>query len=283
MKTHVLYHANCPDGFASAYAAWCNLGSVDIIYQPVAYGRGLPANIQDGDRVYIVDFSYDRDTLNALHQRCELLVIDHHKTAQEALQGLPFVIFDMDKSGAVLTWEYFHRDPVPEILLYVQDRDLWTWTLPMSHEVNLGLWKGTPRTFEAWENLHSHWSSGGYLQVEARGKTLAFADQQTVALLCKHPATLRVGSWSVPAVNSPVLQSEIGHQLLTQCPHAPCAAAYCDNDRGERVFSLRSRKGDFDVATLAKAFGGGGHQAAAGFTIKAPDLSLCLPPTNPPA
>lgn len=44
MQTYVLYHANCPDGFGAAWAAWMALGSADVNYLPCAYGRPLPAS-----------------------------------------------------------------------------------------------------------------------------------------------------------------------------------------------------------------------------------------------
>jgi nanoRNase/pAp phosphatase (c-di-AMP/oligoRNAs hydrolase) len=45
----------------------------------------------------------------------------------------------------------------------------------------------------------------------------------------------------------------------------PFAAAYYDTLDGHRSWSLRS-VGDFDVAALAKRWGGGGHKNASGFT-----------------
>lgn len=44
------------------------------------------------------------------------------------------------------------------------------------------------------------------------------------------------------------------------------AATYFVNDKGERIYSLRST-GDFDVAEIAKKYGGGGHKNAAGFKV----------------
>ena len=52
-------------------------------------------------------------------------------------------------------------------------------------------------------------------------------------------------------------------------PDAPFSMSYCDCPGGLRSYSLRSRNG-FDVSEVAKAFGGGGHKASSGFTLKAP-------------
>jgi hypothetical protein len=263
----VLYHANCPDGFAAAWAAWMSLGD-SATYQPVSYGQPLP-EIPDSSEVYMVDFSYPRDVLEALAARCEVTVIDHHKTAQTALDGLPYAHFDMSKSGAVLTWEHFHpSEPVPEMLLYIQDRDLWQWQLPRSKEINAAMWKGTPRTFSAWREIWQFWSPTlitAKMRLIEAGEIIATYDALTVDGLCKHPHWMRILNWTVPAVASPVLQSEIGHQLLQLHPSAPFAVAYMTLDDGTFAYSLRSRADDFDVSVVAKEFGGGGHKAAAGF------------------
>ena len=41
MKTLVLYHANCPDGFGAALAAWKHFGN-EAEYVPVQYGKEPP-------------------------------------------------------------------------------------------------------------------------------------------------------------------------------------------------------------------------------------------------
>ncbi|HCN76532.1 MAG TPA: hypothetical protein DIT13_04955 [Verrucomicrobiales bacterium] len=269
MKTtpiFVLYHANCPDGFAAAWAAWMTIGNA-ATYMPVNYGEPLP-DLPDGAMVIMVDFSYPRPILEALAERCQVTVLDHHPTAQEALRGLDFATFDLQKSGAVLAWEHFHGTDVPEMLLYIQDRDLWQWKLPASREINAGLWKGTPREFGAWKTIHALWHSGVTTAKERliqAGEILATYDALTVDQLCKHPHWMRVLNWTVPAVASPVLQSEIGHRLLELHPTAPFAAIYMTLDDGTFAYSLRARHDDFDVSVVAKEFKGGGHKAAAGF------------------
>jgi len=69
-----------------------------------------------------------------------LLVIDHHKTAMKELEGLDYVVFDLDSSGVTLTWQVFNPGVnIPSILLYIEDRDLWKWELPDSKEISEGL------------------------------------------------------------------------------------------------------------------------------------------------
>ncbi len=237
-------------------------------YLPVQYGKPLP-EVPDGALVWIVDFSFPRKVLEGLAARCRVKVIDHHKTAAEALQGLDYATFDMTKSGAVLTWEHIHMEPVPEMLLYVQDRDLWQWKLPLSKEINAGLWRGMERDFAVWRNVHYFWERGvvtGKERMMQAGEAIAFSDGLMVESLCRYPHWMRVLNFTVPAVNSPVLQSEIGHRLLQLHESAPFAVIYMTLDDGNQAYSLRAREDDFDVSVVAKEFGGGGHKAAAGFS-----------------
>ena len=79
-----------------------------------------------------------------------------------------------------------------------------------------------------------------------------------------------IGGQLVPVANLPyTLTSDAGHLMCVE-PHegslAPFAACYWDPPDG-RVFSLRSAEGGYDVSEIAKAYGGGGHKNAAGFTM----------------
>jgi len=65
----------------------------------------------------IVDFSYARPILEAMASETkELLVLDHHITAERTLDGFSNAYFDQTKSGAVLSWEWAHRTPAPWLL-----------------------------------------------------------------------------------------------------------------------------------------------------------------------
>jgi hypothetical protein len=69
-------------------------------------------------------------------------VLDHHLTAAQDLES--FIrndeivdgVFDMDKSGCLLTWEWFfaERHP-PPALLAVNDRNLWRFEWPWTREI----------------------------------------------------------------------------------------------------------------------------------------------------
>ena len=102
----VLYHADCMDGFGSAWALWKRFPQAR--YVAVKHGTPPPDGLQN-QHVVIVDFSYHRETIMELaKQTASLHILDHHITAQASLEDLPFAFFDMNRSGAVLAWEWAH-------------------------------------------------------------------------------------------------------------------------------------------------------------------------------
>lgn len=113
----VIYHANCDDGFGAAYAAWLYLGDM-AEYFAASYGTQPPMELIEDKEVFIVDFSYPLPQMEIIAQVCrKLVVLDHHKAAAaEALSSFReahktdnrfFIQFDMERSGAMMTWEFF--------------------------------------------------------------------------------------------------------------------------------------------------------------------------------
>jgi oligoribonuclease NrnB/cAMP/cGMP phosphodiesterase (DHH superfamily) len=212
----------------------------------------------------MVDFSYPREVLLSLKEQVgDLYVIDHHKTAEAELAGLPFAHFDMRHSGASLAWSYFFPlKPVPKLLQYVEDSDLWQFALPKSREVRAAL-RSYPFDFKTWMtlNVDSLALEGTYI-LKHQNEMVQMMSKQAIWVRLKSVADGNI--YTVPAVNATVYFSEVGEELCLQHPDAPFAAYYLDRQDKQRQWGLRSRNG-FDVSNIAKAYGGGGHPAAAGF------------------
>lgn len=267
MPHYVLFHGNCFDGFGAAWAAWLWLGD-SAQYIPVSYGHEPPALPPDAI-VTLVDFSYQRATLEALRSRVErLTVLDHHKTAQADLAGLDYCTFDMDKSGAMLAWEHFHPgvEP-PRLIQYLQDRDLWRWSLPYSREIST-VTAAEPFTFAAYGTLANRLEQA-FESVVVEGRAIQRARDRMVETMVAQATWREIGGHRVPVANATILFSEVGEALCIKFPDAPFAAYYLDRADGQRQWGLRSRNG-FDVSAVAKGLGGGGHAAAAGFVEPVP-------------
>lgn len=289
MTIYNLHHADS-DGY---FAGWCVFDAHrnehttgDLKSIAVQYNQALPFVLEElsrSDVVYIVDFSYPRDILIQISQRVgKLVVLDHHEKAMLALQGIEsdldpacqsLVVFDMNKSGALLAWEYFNPHHIaPHACLLVNDRDLWQWA-----------YGDTTAAFEAYLNMNgvrNNWSVWDKLiddddfMKTALTKGMAALDYQR-SVVKNFMASDRNLVNATAIVDGKqlkflvyegmgILTSELGTEGYTTRDVDFTIEHRIREDK--MVFSLRSNK--VDVGALALAFpGGGGHCAAAGFSV----------------
>jgi oligoribonuclease NrnB/cAMP/cGMP phosphodiesterase (DHH superfamily) len=260
-----LYHDNCTDGIAAAYVVKQYLrfkGCLDIAkFIPVSYSSTIPD--VTGMLVFIVDFSYPRETLLELHRKAKgIVVIDHHKTAEAELSDLPFCVFDGNECGATLAWRVLLPDQaVPEIFEYVRDRDLWLWRLDDSREVSAAL-QEYKKDLNVWDTLTSY----GYLdRLKEEGAFLLREQSKKVKGIIKDKLSSCVlEGYTVPCVHTKDYISEVGESLAAP-EGVPFSLMYFYRDDGQRVCSMRSAKHGVDVSEIAAKHGGGGHKHAAGF------------------
>jgi oligoribonuclease NrnB/cAMP/cGMP phosphodiesterase (DHH superfamily) len=271
----VLYHAECADGFGAAWAIWKRYPSARFL--PVKHGEPPPSGLS-ALKVVMVDFSYPRPILEVLAADSKtFLILDHHITAQQALQGLPYAYFDQQKSGAVLAWEWAHRSQAPWLLRYIQDKDLWEWTLPFSREVSAAI-AAYPYDFHTWDRFDQE-------RLIQEGTAILRYERELVNKIAAHAVLVTFHGYRVPAVQSAVLTSQIGEQLSDGYPF--CIIWHDRN--GRRYCSFRSREDGVDVGSLAASLGGGGHTHAAGFSVPLgpdgmppPEVNFVGPPAGPP-
>jgi oligoribonuclease NrnB/cAMP/cGMP phosphodiesterase (DHH superfamily) len=263
----VIYHKNCYDGITAAWVCRSALG--DASYLPASYGDPVP-EFSPEDEVYIVDFSYPRDVLEKIHSTVKTLwVLDHHKTAQAALEGLDYCIFDMNRSGAGIAWDFFYPGiPRPKLVDYVEDRDLWNWKLPFSHEIN-AFTSSYPMEFVELDANDASLASNFKKCVQLGGAILRYANQKVEEAIKNGTQWRELGGYSIPCVNVPYhMGSDVGHRLLEIHPEAPFSGYYLFTANGDEQWGLRGRDSDdFDVSTIAKQYGGGGHKKASGFLM----------------
>lgn len=256
----VIYHGpECPDGFCAALAAWLRYGDA-AEYVPAQYGEPPPE--VRGRCVDVLDFSYSRRMLKAMNELAEtLLVLDHHKTAEAELAGLPYCRFHSDRSGAMMAWEHYHPDKEPPRLFqYVQDRDLWRWALPKSREVSAAI-ASYPKRFNIWAEWLALSDDEWWSKFAADGEAILRYQEMVVAQHVARATETEMGGHKIPMVNATLLQSEIAGKLAEGRPFG--AVWFTD---GRKIWSLRSRDDGVDVSVIAAQFGGGGHKNSAGFS-----------------
>ena len=266
-KKLCIYHGNCLDGFAAAWSVRYALGD------SVKFHKGIhqqPApDVTDRD-VILVDFSYKKEVIvNMLKTASSITILDHHISAAEDLSALLKSeklkgLFDMNKSGAMLAWQWFNPDRQPPALInYIQDRDLWLFKIDGSREINAAL-TSYPFDFKVWDSLMA--SNNHDLEVLKRdGEAIERRLQKDVKeLIASGVRRMIIADYDVPVLNAPsAYVSDAGHIMSVGEPFAAC---YWDHRDG-RSFSLRSNNDGVDVAEVAKRYGGGGHKQSAGFTV----------------
>ena len=256
----VIYHADCTDGFGSAYAAWKLLGN-RAEYHACKHGQ-TPPDIKD-KVVVILDFSFDNKTTKQMIKDAkELLVIDHHKSAVVELHDITNTLFDMNKSGATLAWEFFHPGKeAPKFIQYITDRDLWKWELPYSKEFSAAF-DMVPFEFEEFEKFED---DSVFDDAVKRGSYILAYSKTVVKKVCEKASSRKMGGKEIAVVNASHWMSEIGARLSPDCDFA-MIWYYDHNDKVIKV-SLRAFHEHIDVSDVSKKFGGGGHRKAGGFVL----------------
>lgn len=267
MYTHVLYHKACPDGFASAFIAWMKLGD-KVKYIPVSY-YDIPPKIKDS-KILVCDFSFSNDVTKKYIKENEIFFnIDHHITAVENLKDINenYKYFDMNHSGAMLTWNYFYGDEEPpKFIKYIEDYDLWRFNLDETKAFNSVI-KQTPYIFDVWNKFLDN----DYLESEIKkGKIIIEYQNSIIKLQLKHicirDQIINSQSYKIAYLNTNYLVNEIGNEAVINLECDFCVIYSYDEIKNLTRFSLRSCDNKIDVSVIAKFLNGGGHRNASGIS-----------------
>lgn len=261
----VLYHGGCPDGFGGAFAAWKKFGDT-AEYIPVKYGSPVPKGL-DGRELYFVDFCYPRETMDSIIAAAKsVTVLDHHLGSKETVESMPEYRFDENHSGAVVAWSYFHPGtPVPTMLKYVEDGDLYVFKLPDSRAM-LSYMYAQPFHFDTWDALATR------LERETERNTILEIGKiyaEHFAILVEQIANKAIlvsfeGYECYLSNATDMFTSDVGNRLARLRPPFAIVAKL----HGDAInVSLRSDE-SIDVSAIARKYGGNGHPHAAAFRIK---------------
>jgi oligoribonuclease NrnB/cAMP/cGMP phosphodiesterase (DHH superfamily) len=283
MNKVLLYHKNCPDGLGAALAASMSSNPPDL-YIPVTHHEELSLSLEELD-VIIADFCYPRDQLLKLKSTARsLVVLDHHKTAEADCKGLDFCIFDMNRSGAGLAWDYFHPNtPRPLLIDLIEYRDLGHYWNNKVHEGKflyikelLSYVDSFDKNIQVWYNLLQRLEHPTLLnECIIEGQAILRYQKSQIEYLAKSYHYVDLFGVRYPAVNTSTYQSDVANHLAER--HGGVGATYHILSNGMVKFSLRSSPSKFvDVSEIAKQFGGGGHSMASGFTLSSiADIKIC--------
>lgn len=264
----IIYHGNCFDGFGSAWAAWKRFGNAADYFGIRHEQKVLPGVTGElrNKTIYMIDFTFPSSVVIPLMKEAkQVTAIDHHITAEQDVRLTQDYVFDLNHSGAVLAWHYFHPNvSVPKLLLYIEDSDLWRFQLPSSREINAFL-RIFKQSFEQFNSIAGDLETAeGENKIIQQGTTILRYKDRLVEQLAERADMVLFEGLQALAINAPTFfASEIAHYLIKKLP--PIGIAW-SQQQGKKLFSLRS-DGSIDVSLIAKKYGGGGHRAAAGFDM----------------
>lgn len=305
--------ATSAENAARLLAEGCD--TVYVFAQPL---DRMPAGLVHGRHLLLLDITLEASLRQLVEESETTEVCDHHESARTLLEELLAeypdklsVVFDTKRSGARIAWErYFPKQPLPPVVAYVEDRDLWQWQLTASRAVNEALQvEDLLSTFGEIEGLHAEWaldttmfsdlctrgahylrSQRAFLNRLAKG-----AIRATVAVRGPDGEPARAPkTYNVLLCCSPTHASELAHVLLED--HAPhheqkgwevhFVAVWQPSVVPKRqIFvSVRSSRPEIDLSALSTRIvggaGGGGHVAAAGFKIDGADVTSVFRPVG---
>lgn len=270
----VLYHKNCLDGTGSAAAILKKYP--DVCLMPISHSYPkediYPILQTKNDTIYVVDFSLRREDFEELlKNHNQIIHIDHHITALDDIEYLRKYenyksVFDLNHSGAFLTWEYIFKE-VPKLIYYIEDRDIWKKEFPETDTICYYLFS---KVLDKPEEL-LRFLEFDVQEIYKRGLEIqSYMETNIKQTLEKvEPIWIRFGSffkkYKVPALNSTFYLSELGNEVAKKFDGIACIFYI---SKYEVKMSFRSVEGTKLYAKdAAQYFGGGGHLHAAGAKI----------------
>lgn len=131
MKTLCIYHGVDFDGYCSAAIVKKAIQNTTCIGTNHGQPTYFMEKIDKSTIVIIVDFSFPKPIMeNIISKAADVIWIDHHKTAIDALEGFNLQgIRDTKKAACILTWEYFFSDlEMPLPVKMIGSYDIWEHT-----------------------------------------------------------------------------------------------------------------------------------------------------------
>ena len=292
MKSLCIYHSSDMDGQCSA--AIVKHFVHDCAMHGANYGDAFPwSTIEQYDKIYIVDFSYPIEDMQKIFWDAgkELIYIDHHITAIEAMDDLVDHLYKMNASSddqkfitvtrytdskraaCDLTWEFFSEGdwtPLPIAVRYAANYDIWDHDDMNTLYFQYGMREhGYGWGNHIWEDLLSNASRSVSIldQIVHTGKIVYEFEQSQNAryartacfdmewLGLKLCACNRVGGGSM--IVDAVFDKEKHDAVLI--------FGWMKDHWKVSLYAHGSKNVDMHLGELCKKYGGGGHKNAAGF------------------
>lgn len=281
------YHSADLDGHCS--------GAIVKYFRPnceligINYGDDFPWDkIEENEIVFMVDYSLQPfDDMIRLNDVCNLVWIDHHKSALEDAEKFDFKPYYgncRDGIGACyLTWEYFRNQTdtkpllsfpeMPTFIKLLAEYDVWDHsdTRTLSFQYGMRFQKNT------WPDNQVFWKSLFDVEdvqriIELGGVILEYEVSQNEKFIGSFGFETVFQGLKCICANKGFTNSKLFESVWDREKYD--AMLTFSWRKGKWTVSLYSDKENIDVSEIAKANGGGGHKGAAGFQTNNIDAIL---------
>lgn len=240
----------------------------------VDYVTKLPLDvIQEGEKVYFVDYSFTKDTVWQLEAILKItndvVWIDHHTSSINIEKELPWTseikgLRAERRSGAALTYMYLHdKFDIKDCPYYVQlvsDYDCWLYKLePDTTFFKIGIeTKKYDVLDDIWENLIRN----GAAPIIELGKVIkSYIDNDNTYYREHFAYESEIAGHKCLVVNRKTNSWVFGEKYNEY----PLVMVWVF-DGDQYTYSIFSSNKDIDCSKIAESYGGGGHKGAAGFS-----------------
>lgn len=290
IKLVCIYHRIDLDGQCSAaiVGKWSDdHGKGQVEYVPYNYGDEIPWDRLKGNDVVMVDCSFTPDAMRRLQQEARTLTwIDHHVSAIEACEEAkvhPPGLREIGKAGCELTWQHFFQSKsIPPGVFLLGRHDVWD----LEADPRVEPFQYAMRSFET-EPTSSVWTAlfESYGEtVDAFGRSwlqdMVGIGQQIQRYQEKQDRLAAQAGAFETTITGPKGEEYRGIAINSSGRGSKSLEPVYDPERHDVMVTYRrTRKRSWAISfyaykeevpchEIAKQYGGGGHQGAAGCEIK---------------
>jgi oligoribonuclease NrnB/cAMP/cGMP phosphodiesterase (DHH superfamily) len=271
-KVLIVTHENCSDGFTCLVILKDKYKNADVLQ--MAPGKPFP-EIDNYDLVIMSDIAFSQeDLLRVSKQSTKLVVLDHHKDNKDCLSTWSDkpdnveIIFDMNKCGAILSWEYVNPGKdIPYVVKYVDDRDRWIWAEMFSKEINRALYdEGYFSSEQKLSNLMVFSQDQLIKKFQINGNKILYEEKKVINSIVDKHYYRKFGNIKVLFADNcpPYLRSDVGNKLAKKSETNIGAVWRSFEDKTIGV-SIRA-VGDICISEVID--GARGHPKAAGISCQ---------------
>ena len=293
-KTIVFYHSADFDGWSSGAIVlkkFPNAKAVPINYPILDQKEKLAkvlSIIENGDSVYVVDFSFSPDTFKEIKLKAkELIWIDHHVSAINHCETVEFFtdgLLSTEYAACELTWlymmenyrevenyslEYYDSLPIPYSIRLLGRYDLWKH----DYDLNIVPFQMGMKSFFSlatdvkWSKIFEQNEEFTKYVID-RGQIISeYLENNDFKIAKSYAFEAEIEGHKVVALNMRSGGSSIFKNIYQPQIHAFCVS-FLFLPTQKWVVAMYSENNDaVDLSKIAEKYGGGGHKNAAAFTI----------------